>query len=100
VERALDKTDQKLIRLMSKRVGVALRHQQDAGRVRSVLDPGQYNLWEMVRDHGRAHDDKVATFPPRRRFTPGVRKASRARVISAESFGDSQRSSSLIQGAG
>jgi hypothetical protein len=49
VERALDKTDQKLIRLMSKRVGVALRHQRDAGRVASVLGPGQYNLWEVAR---------------------------------------------------
>lgn len=52
VERALDKTDQRLIRLMSKRVGVALRHQRDAGTVRSHQGPGQYGLWEMVRNTG------------------------------------------------
>jgi hypothetical protein len=51
VERALDKTDQKLIRLMLKRVGVALQHQCGAGWIRSVQEPGQYNLWEMVREH-------------------------------------------------
>ncbi len=49
VERALDKTDQRLIRLMSKRVAVALRHQQDSGVVRSHQGPGQYNLWEITR---------------------------------------------------
>jgi hypothetical protein len=49
VERALDKSDQRLIRLMAKRVGVALRHQRDAGYVKAVEGPGQYNLWEMVR---------------------------------------------------
>lgn len=49
VERALDKTDQRLIRLMSKRVAVALRHQKDNGLVKSHAGPGQYNLWEIVR---------------------------------------------------
>jgi hypothetical protein len=49
VERALDKTDQRLVRLMSKRVAVALRHQKDNGAVRSHQGPGQYNLWELVR---------------------------------------------------
>ena len=44
VERALDKTDQRLIRLMSKRVAVALRHQKDNGTVSSNQGPGQYNL--------------------------------------------------------
>ena len=71
VERALDKTDQRLIRLMSKRVGVALRHQRDAGHVRAVLGPGQYNLWEMVREN--ANGGGEAAHPPRRGFMPGVR---------------------------
>jgi hypothetical protein len=34
VERALDKSDQRLLRLMTKRVGVALRGQRDNGLVR------------------------------------------------------------------
>jgi hypothetical protein len=33
VERALDNNDRRLLRLMTKRVGVALRHQRDAGLV-------------------------------------------------------------------
>lgn len=70
VERALDKTDQKLIRLMSKRVGVSLRCQRDAGRVKAVLGPGQYNLWQI--DRGPADGDKP-DFPPRRGFMPGER---------------------------
>ncbi len=47
VSRALDKNDQKLLRLMTKRVGVALRGQQDKGGVRSEQGPGQYVLWEI-----------------------------------------------------
>lgn len=70
VERALDKTDQKLIRLMSKRVGVSLRCQRDAGRVKAVLGPGQYNLWQI--DRGIA-EEKEPDFPPRRGFMPGQR---------------------------
>jgi hypothetical protein len=75
VERALDKTDQKLIRLMSKRVGVALRHQRDAGRVISILGPGQYNLWQIVRQQpsGSSSAEVVPPFPPRRGFAPGIR---------------------------
>ncbi len=49
VSRALDKNDQKLLRLMTKRVGVALRGQRDKGGVRSEQGPGQYVLWEMAR---------------------------------------------------
>jgi hypothetical protein len=49
VERALDKSDQRLLRLMTKRVGVALRGQRDSGRVRSDQGPGQYMLWEIER---------------------------------------------------
>ena len=49
LERALDKDDQKLLRLMTKRVGVALRGQRDNGAVRSHQGPGQYMLWEIAR---------------------------------------------------
>jgi hypothetical protein len=49
VERALDKNDQRLLRLMTKRVGVALRLQRDKGVVDSVQGPGQYNVWEIAR---------------------------------------------------
>lgn len=49
VTRALDKNDQRLLRLMTKRVGVALRGQRDAGRVKSDQGPGQYMVWEIAR---------------------------------------------------
>lgn len=49
VERALDKDDQRLLRLMSKRVGVALRGQRENGRVQCSQGPGQYMLWEIAR---------------------------------------------------
>lgn len=49
VERALDKSDQRLLRLMTKRVGVALRLQRDKGAVRSEQGPGQYMLWGILR---------------------------------------------------
>jgi hypothetical protein len=49
VSRALDKSDQRLLRLMTKRVGVALRGQRDNGLVRCQQGPGQYMLWEVVR---------------------------------------------------
>jgi hypothetical protein len=49
VKRALDKNDQRLLRLMSKRVGVALRGQKDKGVVRSEQGPGQYMIWEIAK---------------------------------------------------
>jgi hypothetical protein len=49
IERALNKEDQKLLRTMTKRVGVALRHQKDHGVVRSEQGPGMYLLWEIDR---------------------------------------------------
>src|SRR5437660_140853 len=73
VERALDKSDQRLIRLMSKRGGVALRHQRDAGRVISVLGPGQYNLWQIARDKSSVDGENASPFPPRRGFATGIR---------------------------
>lgn len=48
-ERALNREDQRLLRLMTKRVGVALRLQRDKGIVRSDQGPGQYMLWELAR---------------------------------------------------
>jgi hypothetical protein len=47
VERALDKSDLRLLRLMTKRVGVALRGQKENGVVRCHQGPGQYMLWEI-----------------------------------------------------
>ena len=49
VERALDKSDLRLLRLMTKRVGVALRGQRENGVVRCDQGPGQYMLWEIKR---------------------------------------------------
>jgi hypothetical protein len=49
VERALDKNDLKLLRLMTKRVGVVLRRQREAGFVQADQGPGQYMLWEIAR---------------------------------------------------
>jgi hypothetical protein len=48
-ERALNREDQRLLRLMTKRVGVALRLQRDKNVVRSDQGPGQYMLWEIAR---------------------------------------------------
>jgi hypothetical protein len=49
VTRALDKDDQKLLALMTKRVGVALRLQRVNGVVRSASGTGQYMIWEIAR---------------------------------------------------
>jgi hypothetical protein len=49
VERALDKNDQRLLRIMTKRVGVALRLQRENGVVGCHQEPGQYMLWEIAR---------------------------------------------------
>lgn len=47
-ERALNKSDVKLLRLMTKRVGVALRIQRDRETVESNQGPGQYMLWKLA----------------------------------------------------
>ncbi len=49
VTRALDQSDVRLLRLMTKRVGVALRGQRDGGTVRTLPGPGQMVLWEVAR---------------------------------------------------
>jgi hypothetical protein len=49
VTRALDKDDQRLLALMTKRVGVALRLQRLSGIVQSSSGPGKFMLWEIGR---------------------------------------------------
>ena len=49
ITRALDKSDQKLMRLMTKRVGVALRTQRENGLVESEAGTGQYILWRVAK---------------------------------------------------
>jgi hypothetical protein len=49
LERALDASDQKLLALMVRRVGSALRHQRDKDRVASTEGPGNYQLWALAR---------------------------------------------------
>lgn len=46
-ERALDQTDAKLQRLMTKRVGVALRGMRDRDVARSQSGPGMSVLWSL-----------------------------------------------------
>ena len=43
----MDQRDRKLLRLRTKRVGVALRAQRDNEAVRTVPLPGQVSLWEV-----------------------------------------------------
>lgn len=47
-ERALNREDQKLLRLMTKRVGVALRGQREKGIVKADQGPGQHMLWQLA----------------------------------------------------
>ena len=49
LERAMDTDDTKLLNLMVRRVGSALRHQRDKGRAASKDGPGNYMLWEIAR---------------------------------------------------
>jgi hypothetical protein len=50
VARAMDKGDQKLFKLTTKRVGVALRTQRDTGVVRSEQGPGMLVLWQIDKN--------------------------------------------------
>lgn len=52
IERALNTDDVGLVRLMTKRVGVALRGQRHVGRVRSEQGPGQYMIWCSLEAYG------------------------------------------------
>ena len=49
VTRALDKDDQKLLALMTKRVGVTLRLERLNAVVRSSSGPGQFMLSQIAR---------------------------------------------------
>lgn len=49
LERALDVNDIKLLSLMVRRVGSALRHQRDKGNALSVDQLGNYQLWVINR---------------------------------------------------
>lgn len=46
-ERAVDTGDQKLLRLMAKRVGCAVRRMRETGEADSTQGPGQYVLWSL-----------------------------------------------------
>ena len=45
--RSLNTADERLLKLMAKRVGACLRHQRSQGVVKSDQGPGQYMLWEI-----------------------------------------------------
>ena len=49
LERGLDAGDRRLLPLMVRRVGSALRHQRDKDRVASSEGPGNYQLWIICR---------------------------------------------------
>ena len=49
VTRALDASDQRLLKLMTKRVGVALQNRRAGSVVRSTPGPGMMMLWEVAR---------------------------------------------------
>jgi hypothetical protein len=49
LERGLDAGDRKLLPLMVRRVGAALRHQREKGLVVSSEGPGNYQLWTISR---------------------------------------------------
>lgn len=49
LERGLDAGDRKLLPLMIRRVGAALRHQREKGLVVSSDGPGNYQLWAIAR---------------------------------------------------
>lgn len=48
-ERGTDGQDRKLVRNVTKRVCMALRHQERRGAVRSRPGPGRVALWEVAR---------------------------------------------------
>ena len=49
ITRAMDRSDVRLLRLMTKRVGVALRTQKENGSLSAEQGPGQFVLWEVAR---------------------------------------------------
>lgn len=51
LERGLGQEDHKLVRLMAKRCGVALRGMRDRGIAKSTEGPGMVVLWELFRSN-------------------------------------------------
>jgi hypothetical protein len=49
ITRALDQSDQRLLRLMTKRVGVALRGMREQGLTKATQGTGQFMIWEIIR---------------------------------------------------
>ena len=49
ISAARDKSYQKVLRLMSKRVGVALRTQRANGVIEAARGPGQFVLWKVTK---------------------------------------------------
>ena len=47
-ERGMDAEDRVLVRAVSKRVGMTLRHQERRGTVRLQAGPGRAVLWEVA----------------------------------------------------
>lgn len=48
-ERGLDAGNGQLRRVMARRVGACLRNHRKRGVVRSITEPGAFNLWELAR---------------------------------------------------
>jgi hypothetical protein len=47
--RSLNTADKPLLRILSKRVGAALRHYRKLGLIRSIDGPNRTRLWEIIR---------------------------------------------------
>ncbi len=47
--RSLNTADKPLLRILSKRVGTALRHYRKLGLIRSIDGPNRTRLWEIVK---------------------------------------------------
>lgn len=49
ITRALDQSDRRLLRLMTKRVGVSLRHMRDQNVTEAAQGTGQFMVWKIRR---------------------------------------------------
>jgi hypothetical protein len=48
-QRGMDAGNRQAVKLMAKRISTTLARQEKHGTVRSVREPGQYALWEIVK---------------------------------------------------
>ena len=48
-ERGLNTADKRLVRVMSKRIGSAMRNLRNRGLAGSKQGPGQYLVWDIIR---------------------------------------------------